>query len=547
MDGEWSGVVQVDSLRLRTAPEVAAALDAVEADLSRNLDALLAITVEAEAAAEAFGEEELAMRARLLQADISTRKGYPARVADTLRTVNRWAADHDRRPLLARSHLLLARIYLDVGDLSSYLDHAVSAVEASSRDVPVDLRARCLRALADALKWNGSMDAARERYRQAEQVATAGGCVEMAWQTLNNLADGECHAGEPERAWAAVQRLYALAADRPDLMDSVTINTIAWVEMALGRYTDAERTIEEGIRQYHLRGFELTSSYANQLFTLATVRRHLGDTRRARQSLDECRQLCAEHGYTEIAVRVQREMAELHAADGDYPAAFEAHKAFHAAEQKLHSQQREAQARNRQAMFETAEANQNAEHFREQARRDPLTGLRNRRYLDEHVPALIDEAVAACMPLTVAMIDLDHFKRINDALSHDAGDRVLVTIADLLEQAMTAGFAARMGGEEFVMVLPGTALADAAPRLEELRITIGSYDWQPITGDLPVTVSIGAASTEDLDPDRASQSTLFVEADRNLYGAKHAGRNRVVTHLDRAGDGNPGTVAGSGP
>src|SRR5438874_920554 len=82
----------------------------------------------------------------------------------------------------------------------------VAALEACGRDVPARLRAHCLRGLADALKWNGSMDAARERYRQAEQVATAAGCVDVVWQVLNNLADGECHAGEPERAWAAVER-----------------------------------------------------------------------------------------------------------------------------------------------------------------------------------------------------------------------------------------------------------------------------------------------------------------------------------------------------
>src|SRR5262249_61135925 len=128
-------------------------------------------------------------------------------------------------------------------------------------------------------------------------------------------------------------------------------------ERAAGSETPRARTprgkkaMENGTRQYHLRGFELINSYADQLLTLATVRRHLGDTRRARQSLDHCRQLCAEHGYTEIDVRAQRELAELHAADGDYQAAFEAHKAFHAAAEELHSQKREAQARNRPAMF----------------------------------------------------------------------------------------------------------------------------------------------------------------------------------------------------
>src|SRR5438876_42211 len=242
MDGERSDMVQVGSLRFRTAAEVAAALDIVEGDLSRDLDGLLAVTVDAEAAADALGDEELAMRARLVKADISERRGYPIKVVATLWTVNRWATEHDCRPLLARSHLLLARTYANVGDMPAYLDQAVSAVEASGRDVPAGIRAGCLRSLGDALRWTGSMDAARERYRQAEQVAIAGGCVEEAWKILNNLACGEYEVGDPERAWAAVQRLRALAADRPDLMDPVTIDTIARVEMALGRYADAERT-----------------------------------------------------------------------------------------------------------------------------------------------------------------------------------------------------------------------------------------------------------------------------------------------------------------
>jgi hypothetical protein len=132
-------VVQVGSLSFRTAAEVAAALDVVEGDLGRDLDRSFAVTVEAEAAAAAFGDEELAMRARLLKADISERKGYPARVVDALRTVNRWAADHDCRPLLARSHVLLARTYRNLGDMSAYLDHAVSAVEAAGPDAPAHI------------------------------------------------------------------------------------------------------------------------------------------------------------------------------------------------------------------------------------------------------------------------------------------------------------------------------------------------------------------------------------------------------------------------
>jgi diguanylate cyclase (GGDEF)-like protein len=208
----------------------------------------------------------------------------------------------------------------------------------------------------------------------------------------------------------------------------------------------------------------------------------------------------------------------LHAARGEFARAFAAHKEYHAAEHRLVSQQRAAQARTRHAMFETAEARREAERFREQARRDPLTGLHNRRYVDEFLPVLL-----ARTPAVVAMVDLDHFKRINDACSHQVGDRVLVAVAGLLRDAAAPGFAARLGGEEFLVVLTGLDDADAVRRLDTLRRTIAEQHWAPLTGELPVTVSLGAATAElGSDP-----SPALARADAALYAAKRGGRNRV--------------------
>jgi len=225
-----------------------------------------------------------------------------------------------------------------------------------------------------------------------------------------------------------------------------------------------------------------------------------------------------------VLVRVHQEQAELHAARGEFAEAFAVHKIFFSAHNALHSTQREAQARTRQAMFETTEARQEAERFREQARRDPLTGLPNRRYVDEHLPALI----ARPGPLWVAVLDLDHFKQINDRCSHEAGDRVLIAVAGLLAAAVaaagegTASFAARLGGEEFLLVLDlpdGAAVAC----LERVRQAVADHDWMPVTGGMPVTVSIGASAAT---PD-ATQATLLARADRRLYDAKRTGRDRV--------------------
>jgi len=538
MEGGHPALVQMtDPAPARAAAELSAALDAAEDNLEIgcDADASLRIAVEVAEAADALGEAELAARARLLRADMSDRKGQPV-AARLLWEVNRWATEHDCRPLLARSHLLLARTYTNLGDMAVRLEHAVCSVETLDPAAPPQTRAFHLMKLADALKWNGSMEAARERYRQAEQLALTTSPPELMRMVLNNLAYGEYMAGEAQAAWTVIERLMAFGAANGMLLDPPLIDTIARIQIALGRYAEAEEMIDTGIRDYHARGYEVAADEAEQMLTRAVAQRFLGATARAQASLDHCRALCAAGDFAGIAVRVQQEQAELYAASGNFQAAFEAHKAFHTAADELRSVQREAQARTRHAMFETAEARQDAERFREQARRDALTGLHNRRYVDENLPALITHAANTKTPLTVAVIDIDHFKQINDTLSHEVGDQVLVSVAKLLSTTVAdTGFAARLGGEEFLVVLPDTTLSGAVRHLDHIRSTISSHPWRPVTGDLPVTVSIGATTTVPTGPGTDSQSTLLAAADRNLYAAKHGGRDQVVGRLQPSG------------
>jgi diguanylate cyclase (GGDEF)-like protein len=189
---------------------------------------------------------------------------------------------------------------------------------------------------------------------------------------------------------------------------------------------------------------------------------------------------------------------------------------------------RTAQLGRREAALQALVEQRTAE-LREASTTDPLTGLRNRRYVDEVLPGLI----AAGGELTVAIVDLDHFKWINDRLSHDIGDQVLVLVAKLLETELAAvspdGFIARMGGEEFLVVLPGTDVPEAAEQLDDIRRAVGSYAWSEITGSLPVTISVGVAGRwEASAAGQPAQPALLSVADRNRYFAKRGGRDRVV-------------------
>jgi diguanylate cyclase (GGDEF)-like protein len=531
-----ASALTVDAGRPRPTPAaLLARLEVFEDGRMRDVEEVLAAAVEIEHAAEAVGDPVIELRARLLQADMLERKGETRQGVRTLWDIHAWAVTNDCRPLLARTHLLLARTHSNLGDMAACLDHSVSAVEYLDEHAPPSKRAFYLVKLADALGWTGSFDAARERYRQAEQLALAAHDDDRHLTVLNNLAYTEYEAGEPERAWAAVERMTAVMAATGQEPSPNRLDTMARIQIALGRHADAEQIILRAIALYEGMGYEEADALAEYLLTLAVAQRGLGATDRAQVTLDRSQALCAERALGEIRVRVLDEQAELYAATGDFRSAFETYKVSRAADAELRSKQREAEARTRQAIYETTEARREAERFREQARSDALTGLRNRRYVDEELPALIEQAVAAGAPLTVALVDLDHFKRINDLLSHDVGDRVLSIVADVLRNAVAtispAAFVARMGGEEFLVVLPGVAPAEAERHLDTLLRLVRGYPWPPVTGELPVTLSIGASATGECGA--VTQSALLAEADRHLYEAKRGGRDRLVMNTRR--------------
>ena len=163
----------------------------------------------------------------------------------------------------------------------------------------------------------------------------------------------------------------------------------------------------------------------------------------------------------------------------------------------------------------------------EQAIRDKLTGLHNRRHLDDVLPLEFERAERRGVPMCLAMLDIDHFKRYNDDYGHDAGDIVLRAIADYLRDTLrgTDGVF-RYGGEEFLLILSEADPAGALRRLEHLRSGIARLRIRSATQELPTpTVSIGIALSA---PWNADLDALVRSADQALYRAKQSGRNRVV-------------------
>ena len=167
-------------------------------------------------------------------------------------------------------------------------------------------------------------------------------------------------------------------------------------------------------------------------------------------------------------------------------------------------------------------------HTIELAVTDALTGLHNRRYLDNHMKVLFARATARGRPLSVCITDIDRFKSVNDTHGHDAGDEVLKEVAARIRSTVRgADLACRFGGEEFVVVMPDTDSAAAALIAERLRNIIEQTPFvlKSTGASLNITASLGIACSRS---GAETPEQLLKQADRALYDAKNSGRNRVV-------------------
>ncbi|MDV6332785.1 PleD family two-component system response regulator [Asticcacaulis sp. 201] len=158
---------------------------------------------------------------------------------------------------------------------------------------------------------------------------------------------------------------------------------------------------------------------------------------------------------------------------------------------------------------------------------DPLTGLNNRRFLDHHLSLAMARHVKGGPELSVLLLDIDHFKRVNDTYGHDAGDEVIREFARRLGLNVRAiDMACRFGGEEFVVLMPETGSSDAVHIAERVRSQVADIPFVLADGrKLDVTISIGVATSQGVGD---TPETLLKRADEGVYEAKQAGRNRVI-------------------
>ncbi len=468
-----------------------------------------ALRVAVECHEEAHEDPVLRARALIVEGCVSLHRG-DLRGAFALAAAAEASAGDD--PYAgAELAALMTHLTFFSGSYSASLQHAERGVELADRtgDLSLRLFARRMGCLAFG---NLGVPDLRERLEDTLRLAVEAG---EGWQealSRNDLGHNLMEHGELEAAEAELERGIALARGTTFGM-GVLLCTRGEVRARAGRseeaLADTSRAIELVAADSDPNPYLMGMAVLAKVQTLLALGR-VEDARAA-----------GEDAVARLGERVPqaRSMLLVTVADalrdaGRFEEAYDALARGAALEREAMREFAEIQVGLERSRLELAAARAEAQRFREQADRDFLTGLHNRRYLSRaEVGGLV----------SLAIVDLDHFKPINDRFGHHVGDQVLVRVANLLEQHVRGGdTVVRAGGEEFVVLMPQTGAIEAGICCERLRQAIQAEPWDDVAAGLTVTASVGVVSRADCDID-----VLTREADRRLYDAKRAGRDRV--------------------
>lgn len=436
------------------------------------------------------------------------------------------------------------------GRFPDALRHADLAVRLAEQGSDLVLRSWALNRLGSVHRDLGEDERGHQLLNQAAELARQGGDLPAEFAALNNLGSQlnwralacgtQRRALEPELALDSLRRAWQLAQRTGNACSQAVCQTnLAWALRETGDAAAALQAAQQGMQLGDAHGLNQVRMHSRIEAALSSLA--LGDAEHAAAWLAEAAPL---HQAADRwgALALGRAQADVQEALGQHEAALASFRRYHelaVEEARIRSQlhlevQRRQHAlelvelKSRRASLEAEMQRLRAEQLRRQAHEDALTGLYNRRFVDEQLPLLRQRAVDRQQPLMALLCDADHFKTVNDGHGHRVGDQVLRQIGLLLlHSTRVSDLAARWGGEEMLLLMPDTAPAVAVEVAERLRREVESQPWGELALGLRVTLSIGVAAVPyDGDPLGA--------ADAALYRAKRGGRNRVV--LDQALD-----------
>ncbi|MFZ0387692.1 MAG: GGDEF domain-containing protein [Solirubrobacteraceae bacterium] len=499
-------------------------LTELEIGIYLSVDGVAERASEIAAAARDAGDTFGVARANLVRSDAIGRSGS---LEDALALQQAIAvAVHRDHAVRARAGFVLASTFFRLGMSSEAQDAVHDGVRLLNGDCPPHWGAEHHMALALYTSYGRAGLADWELFEEALRRARILDEPILLLAVLNKYAwAGQHDPAMRDRAGELIDEMETLLEDGRIIPPAAMLDTIAWIRLSQGRVEDADRLLGRAL------GARRTepNDDAALLAHLATVRHRQGRLDAATRLLETARVVALRARTPALAVDALHHLAAVDADRGDFRRAYRRLSRFVAEQSATERTEAERQATILQSVYGTQVERDQRLYYQELAMRDPLTRLYNRRHVERELPLLLrDNGVA------VAMIDIDHFKEVNDKHSHEIGDEVLIQLAALLhEHAVSmapAGFCARLGGEEFLLVAPAVAAASALGSLEQLRHLVATHRWTRVPARVRPTISTGLVVTIGGGEEA---TTVLTRADQTLYLAKRNGRNRVeATVLD---------------
>jgi len=511
-------VMEGGSLRLAQERDLVRAVELVEINTDPRW--IISETARIRAMATTLGRVDVALWAEVTGLDALSRTEGAPDAESRGREILAWATRQGDARLASRCHALIAMKQIIAGHAGAGAEHATIAVTLLDTTELPRLRARLLARQAIGLISAGLLQQGFDVSRRALDVAEQLGDQELVAQLASNAFHAALNELLPDEAQFWMQQLETGIAASPQL-ESEFSDVLARGHLAAGRPREALDVLERSGDQDTAASQHETRAHRMLLFAQAL--HGVGDLAAASTALNEAEQITSRHALAEISSLILEERAAVEASRGDFQLAYELHRQFHATAKTRWLEARKSRLDHLFAEQNVTEALERAEQAEAAVTVDPLTNLRNRRWVEDTLPDLV-LAWQSGGPWTgsLAIVDLDHFKQINDRFGHPAGDDVLVAVAACLQECGGVKHVARIGGEEFLLVLQQDA--DQEHVAQHVLSAIRALHWPHIDAGLRLTASIGFAGCE---PGTTSDS-LLREADQHLYRAKRAGRDRAV-------------------
>ena len=464
-----------------------------------------------------------------------------------------------RDPLLTRDCLnYLGAVYSSLGEYTTSIGHVQSTIDLCTQ---AQDRAGMASALTNLGLLNyhlGNNEEAIRCHQESLSLSRELGDQTREMMALNNLGIALTNLNRDEEAIVVLKQVLALAAaiGNPIVRARALVN-LGEVHLRQAKLETALNLSVEGRDLFHASSNHEGESHA--LFSIGLVHVSRQDQRLAIKVFEAGLRIAMQIGSKHLAYQFHQHLASAHETLGQPAEALRHYMQYHTLEREVQADQieRKMRASNAQREVERSRAeselyrlrntelaqvlsslqeadvqkskllealNQKSDLLERQVKEDALTGVYNRRYLELRLSEEFQRCRESELHLSVIMLDIDHFKRINDCFSHQLGDQVIKKVAQLIVQSSRSGdLVARYGGEEFVVAMPQLSAAKAFVICERIRKAVEGFDWAQLEPELRVTISAGLSDNPSVD----NHERLLHAADLNLYKAKNAGRNRT--------------------